>query len=494
MAQQHDKHFVIVGLDGLRADMVTPENTPNFLRLAQRGVHFNQHHSVFPTATRVNISSLVTGAYSGTHGIVNNAIFEPAISSETWVDLGKYDVVEAADAYFQGQLLCTPSLGEVLSDHGDTMMAISSGTTGSNRLMHHKVKSIGGIGFSAHGIPACYPADEAEAVVAKFGPAPEMGLPDSARAEYITNIFLQHLFPRHRPRVTILWFSDPDKTYHALGIGSPESLAAIRAVDRQLGRILDWAYEPEQSGRVNVLALSDHGHVTVRDKVSVNEALSADVTPAGRGHYTDQVAVVPSLTGEIHVHNHDPELVSRIAQWLMSQPWCGSVFTRGKNEVEGLVPGTLARSLVGNDHARSGDIVYIMRTDDDQNAHGLPGSCYDDSGLPLGGSTHGGLSPYELQNVFAAAGPDFREGHTNTLPSGTVDVMPTVLHLLGYPIPPLVDGRILNEALAQSPDASIAMAEPATYGVAADGGGYCQYLETTRVDKTVYLERAWVDA
>ncbi len=491
MAQNH---FVIVGLDGLRADMVTPENTPNFLRLAQQGVHFSQHRSVFPTATRVNIASLVTGAYSGTHGIVNNAIFEPAISPETWVDLGQYDVVEAAEAYYRGQLLCTPSIGEVLAEHGDTMMAISSGTTGSNRLMHHKVKMLGGIGFSAHGIPACYPTDEAEAVVAKFGPAPAMSMPDSARAQYITDIFLPHLFPRHQPRVTILWFSDPDKTYHALGIGSPESLQAIRAVDAQLGRILDWSQESDQAGRINVLALSDHGHVTVRDKVSVNEALSADVTPAGRGHYTDQVAVVPSLTGEIHVHNHDPKLVSRIAQWLMSQPWCGSVFTQGKNEVEGMAPGTLARSLVGNDHVRSGDIVYIMRTDDELNAHGLPGSCYDDSGLPLGGSTHGGLSPYELQNVFAATGPDFRSGHTNVLPSGTIDVMPTLLHLMGYPIPLSVDGRVLSEALSHAEDAPEAMAEPATYGVTEKGSGYCQYLETTRVDNTVYVERAWVEA
>jgi arylsulfatase A-like enzyme len=487
-------HFVIVGLDGLRADMVTPETTPNFLRLAQQGVHFSQHHSVFPTATRVNIASLVTGAYAGTHGIVNNAIFEPAISPDTWVDLGKYDVVEAADAHYRGQLLCTPSLGEILAEHGDTMMAISSGTTGSNRLMHHKLKTLGGIGFSTHGIAACYPADEAEAVVAKFGPAPAMAMPDSARAEYITNIFLHHLFPRHQPRVTILWFSDPDKTYHSLGIGSPESLQAIRAVDTQLGRLLDWSQESSQAGRVNILALSDHGHVTVRDKISVNEVVSVNVMPAGRGYYAEQVAVVPGLTGEIHVHNHDPKLVSRIAQWMMCQPWCGSVFTQGRNEVEGIVAGTFARSLVGNDHARSGDIVYIMRTDDAKNEHGWRGSCYDDSGLPMGGSTHGGLSPYELQNVFAAVGPDFQSGQTDTLPSGTIDVMPTLLHLMGYPIPPSVDGRVLRGALAQSEDAAEWMAEPATYGVAAQDSGYYQYLETIRVDHTVYVERGWCEA
>jgi predicted AlkP superfamily pyrophosphatase or phosphodiesterase len=321
-----------------------------------------------------------------------------------------------------------------------------------------------------------------------------MAMPDSARAEYITDIFLHHLFPRHQPRVTILWFSDPDKTYHSLGIGSPESLQAIQAVDTQLGRLLDWSQESSQAGRVNLLALSDHGHVTVRDKVAVNEVVSADVTPAGRGYYAEQVAVVPGLTGEIHVHNHDPKLVSRIAQWMMSQPWCGSVFTRGRNEVEGIVPGTFARSLVGNDHARSGDIVYIMRTDDTKNEHGLRGSCYDDSGLPVGGSTHGGLSPYELQNVLAAVGPDFQSGQTNTLPSGTIDVMPTLLHLMGYPIPPSVDGRVLREALASSRSAEGWLAEPAAYGVAAKEHGYYQYLETARVDKTVYVERGWCEA
>jgi arylsulfatase A-like enzyme len=99
-----------------------------------------------------------------------------------------------------------------------------------------------------------------------------------------------------------------------------------------------------------------------------------------------------------------------------------------------------------------------------------------------------------LQNVFAATGPDFRAGQTNSLPSGTIDVMPTLLHLIGYPIPPAVDGRVLTEALAKPADAREVAAEPATYGVAAKEIGYCQYLEATRVDKTVYVERGWIES
>lgn len=490
------QHFLILGLDGLRADMVTPETTPNLLRLAELGVHFQQHHSAFPTATRVNIASLVTGAYSGTHGIVNNSIFEPAVSPDSWVDLGKYDVVEAADTYYQGNLLETPSLGEVLTAHGDTMMAVSSGTTGSNRLMHHKIKTLGGIGFSAHGIPACYPTSEAERIIEKFGPAPAMGMPDAARASYITDVFLDHLFPTYQPCVTILWFSDPDKTFHNCGIGSPEALKAMQAADAQLGRVMDWMQQPAQAGRMNVLALSDHGHVTVRRKVAVDEALTAAGIPAGRGVYGTQVAVVPSLTGAIHVRDRDAALVHRIARWLQEQPWCGSIFTPGKNEVEGIVPGTFARSLVGNEHPRTADIVYIMRTDDERDENGIVGGCFDDSSLPIGGSTHGGLSPYELHNVLVAHGPAFQQGTVNTLPSGTVDVMPTLLHLMGYDIPETVDGRILTEALATSSGVPEAEAVPLTYHTEARTGAgiYRQHLDATRVGATVYLEHGWVEA
>jgi arylsulfatase A-like enzyme len=426
------RHLLILGLDGLRTDMVTPDLMPNLLRLAQQGVIFRQHHAVFPTATRVNVTSLVTGVNSGTHGIVNNSMFEPGVSPDKPVDLGKYDMVEAADTYYQGALLGTPSLGEILAAHGETMVAISASTTGSNRLMHHKVKTLGGVGFSVQGVAPCYPTSAAEAIFTRFGPSPAAGTPDAARLAYVTDVFLEHLFPLYQPQVTILWFSDPDKTYHYCGIGSAESLAAIRAADALLGRIVDWLQQPAQRDRFNLLVLSDHGHVTVRQQVPVCDALATTGVTAGNGYYSAQgVAVVPSYTGAIHVRNHDPQLVRKIATWMQEQPWCGSLFTQGKNAVEGIVPGTLARALVLNEHPRTGDIVYVMRTDEAPNAYGMAGGCYDDSSLPVGGSTHGGLSQYELHNVCVAYGPEFRAGYQSAVPSGTIDVLPYSLTFAG---------------------------------------------------------------
>ena len=327
-------HFVIVGLDGLRADMMTPDTTPHLWRLAQQGVWFQRHHAVFPTATRVNVTSLVTGTNSGTHGIVNNSIFEPGVAPDRPVDFGKYEMVEAAEAFYGGELLGSPSLGEIVTRHGDTMMAVSAGTTGSNRLMHHKVKTLGGIGFSTQGIPACHPIPEAETIVDKFGPVPAAGKPDQERLAYITRVFLEHLFPVHQPRVTILWFSDPDLTSHYCGVGSDACLTSIRAADAQLGRLIDWMQQPALQERVNLIVMSDHGHITVRGQVSVAEQLTAAGIPARNGTFGDgDIAVVPGSTGSIHLRTHDPRLVHMIAQWLQAQPWCGAVFTQAKNDV-----------------------------------------------------------------------------------------------------------------------------------------------------------------
>jgi predicted AlkP superfamily pyrophosphatase or phosphodiesterase len=55
------RHLVIV-VDGLRPDYVTPDVMPTLTALGQRGVIFTRHHSVYPTVTRVNASSIATGS------------------------------------------------------------------------------------------------------------------------------------------------------------------------------------------------------------------------------------------------------------------------------------------------------------------------------------------------------------------------------------------------------------------------------------------------
>ena len=59
MADQ--KRVLVVVFDGLQSAQITPDLMPNLAEFARTGVTFANHHPVFPTVTRVNASSLVTG-------------------------------------------------------------------------------------------------------------------------------------------------------------------------------------------------------------------------------------------------------------------------------------------------------------------------------------------------------------------------------------------------------------------------------------------------
>ena len=62
-APAHRRAVVLIVVDGLRPDAVTADVMPRLHALGRRGMAFAAHHSVFPTVTRVNASSMATGAY-----------------------------------------------------------------------------------------------------------------------------------------------------------------------------------------------------------------------------------------------------------------------------------------------------------------------------------------------------------------------------------------------------------------------------------------------
>lgn len=53
---------------------------------------------------------------------------------------------------------------------------------------------------------------------------------------------------------------------------------------------------------------------------------------------------------------------------------------------------------------------------------------------------------HRREGIFIAAGPGFKSGIE--LPEENIlDLAPTIMHLLGEPVPSIMDGRVLTEAL-----------------------------------------------
>jgi hypothetical protein len=203
------------------------------------------------------------------------------------------------------------------------------------------------------------------------------------------------------------------------------------------------------------------------------------------------LALIAGYGGSIRVRDKDPDLIRSIGQALMETDTCGMVFSAGRNEVEGIVPGSFSKQLVMVDHPRSPDIYYILRTADEPNEHGYIGTCFFESGMSVGAGVHGGLHPKELHSACLASGSLFGDASSVDTHSGIVDIAPTILHGLGIPAPQTMEGRVLHEGFANGaiePPDSV----PETYETGA--GLYHQVLHRTRIGDSCYLDGGWRSA
>ena len=253
---QAPRSQLLLVVDGLRPDYITPEVMPRLYALGQRGVFFAAHHSVFPTVTRVNASSISTGAYPETHGLMGNTVYSAKVFPPKGINTSAYKELEAMEKA-EGQLLTAPTLSESLGRAGMKMLVISAGSSGSALLLNHRLS--GGAVINPEVIK---PESLAELVSTRIGPGPAEAVPNNARNKWAVDAYLTLGLKDLKSDVTAIWFGDPDATAHAKGIGSEETKQALGYVDAQIGRIEDALRADGLLERTNILVTSDHGFST----------------------------------------------------------------------------------------------------------------------------------------------------------------------------------------------------------------------------------------
>ncbi|MCH8204463.1 MAG: alkaline phosphatase family protein [Candidatus Hydrogenedentes bacterium] len=472
-AEGTDQRFLVIVLDGLRPDYVTEDLMPNLHALARRGVFFEDHHAVFPTVTRVNSSSLSTGAYPETHGLMGNSVYFPEADGRRALNTSDVENLFKIDAVTDGQLLTATTLGEVLEENGLKLLALSSGSSGSATLMNHRMTG-GGVINTDVILPEEIRADVIEAI----GPAPGDSVPATARNAWVVEAYVKIALEKLRPTVTYMWLTDPDHTAHGAGVGAPLTMDSLRGVDRDLGRILAAHEARGLSDNVNVLVTSDHGFSTHiggfnLSKLLRDEGLADGVTLAG---------------GAIHVKDSPPEQIRSIVKALQKTEWAGPIFTKAKEAggYMGWVDGTLSFYAAHWQHERSADILVAPMWDDGENEYGFKGRT-----TYAGTAGHGSTSPYDIHNTLIAAGPAFVAGIRSPLPTANTDIAPTILYVLGLESPESMTGRAMREALAGV--AFDDLMQVHTLFFRAQAGEYRVELSESYLDGRRYLNYARVE-
>src|ERR1043165_9221403 len=138
-------HVMVVVWDGMRPDFVTQQNTPTLWKLAREGVIFRNHHSVYPSATMVNGTALVTGVYPGTSGIIANHVYRPDIDPHHAVEVELPPTVKKGDELSGGKYIAAPTIADLLERAGACSVVAAAKTVG---LLLDRQSSAGA--FSAH--------------------------------------------------------------------------------------------------------------------------------------------------------------------------------------------------------------------------------------------------------------------------------------------------------------------------------------------------------
>jgi len=479
-AQSPRRTELVIVVDGLRPDYVTSEVMPRLYRLGRRGIVFTAHHSVFPTVTRVNASSIVTGAYPETHGLLGNTIYIPSVNATRGLDTGERENLEAVERA-EGTLLTAPTLGEVLQGNGRTLLGISSGGTGSAYLLNHTVAG----GAIIH-TDYTKPAGLGPRVLAVLGAPPPHATPNDAQNQRAIDAYLRLAVDDLRPDVTLLWLNDPDGTAHASGVGAPLTRTSLTLVDGGIGRLEDGLRARGLLDSTNIIVASDHGFSTETGELTLDALVSPFAQTLGDGSKDIVVA-----EGAVYLRgSRDASRLASIVAALQRRPEVGAIFTRPGRDgtAEGIVPGTLSFDVARWNHPRSGDILVSANWSSRANAAGFKGTT-----TQVGVAGHGTSSPYDIHNTLMAAGPDFRERATSDLPTSNVDLAPTLLRLLGIPPAPTMTGRVIEEGLRGVGNAALTKVERREVVATADrrytltahlsivaGRRYLDYTEVTR--------------
>lgn len=443
--KRQPRRILLIGADGLRPDLLDPSVMPTIAHLAKTGVRCWDHHAVYPTHTRVNISTLATGVTPGRHGLMANTMIVPNATEDHIIDTSNYQHLNALEHASGGSALLTSSLGDLLAARGERLAVAATSSPGAAMLWTHRHLERIVNPNSAYGIADLYDLRE------KLGELPpkELG-PQVAAQHYATTALLRLFLDDPQNRVIVFWMNEPDTSQHYFGLGSPEAVTALRTVDSCVTTILAALDARGLREQFDLFFISDHGHSTVQAHNTLRTYLAEAFKAIG---YT-----LPLVTASDYIYSQpgaQPPTAQELAPlvaWLLAQPWVGVVLT-GRPDLASL-PGVIPLTALWNH--QSNERLPLLAVSpcwsSTVNEHGVSGHVLALTTQAALRASHGSASPFDLHATLIANGPDFRPSYNSTIPTGAIDLLPTILTLLDIPHPTPLDGRVLWEIMDKPQD------------------------------------------
>jgi len=298
LAAEPPRSVILFVPDGLRAAIVTPEVAPNFAKLRDEGVNFQNSHSLYPTFTTANASAFATGHGLGDTGDFANVIyvgFEVTTARGTVTPFLEDNAVLReinAQKRYDGNYLGQESLLTAAAKKGYLTAVVGKvGPAAIQSLLalnESRTLLLDDSSGAQAGAPIA--SEWVDAMKATSSPpqAPGRGSNGSAgkgalvanyaQQQYFLEATLMDVLPAfqtaRKPFFLVYWSRDPDGTQHNQGdniddpehgdgINGPTSLEAVRVADVALGAIRNQLKHLGLDKTTDIVVAADHGFSTI---------------------------------------------------------------------------------------------------------------------------------------------------------------------------------------------------------------------------------------
>ena len=306
------QNIIVFVADGLRAAAVTPERTPTFAAIRDKGVNFSNSHSIYPTITTSNASVIATGHLIGDTGDFGNVLYTgfPVASADRTVVpfIQNNAVLSELNQHHGGNFIAERSIMAAARENGYFTAALGKvGPVGIHDLTQLDGQTTIFFDDDTGRKNGIVLRPDVVEMLKKAGLALET--PGRAQREnpgkatniiqqkyyrdIVTRVLLPYFKENKKPFMLLYWSSDPDGTQHSQrdsvnelvpGINGPTSLAAMKVADDDLAAIVASLRELGLEADTNIFVTADHGFSTIskQSKTSPAAKLKYDKVPEGQ--------------------------------------------------------------------------------------------------------------------------------------------------------------------------------------------------------------------
>ncbi|EAC7896061.1 alkaline phosphatase family protein [Listeria monocytogenes] len=252
-----EKHLFVISLDALGAlDLKDTKELPVLRELIETGTHIQEVETIYPSLTYPAHTSIITGHYPATHGIVNNTKIQPEKDSPDW--------------YWYKKAIQVPTLYDLAKERGLTTAAFLWPVAAKSGIDYNIAEIFPNrfwltqMMVSLHASSPLFLID----MDRKFGHL-RKGINQPDLDIFLTASVVDTIKTK-KPRLLLTHLVDMDSMRHAHGVNSIEAKAALKRHDDRLAAIIQATKEAGIYENTVFAILGDHYQIDVTHAIRLN--------------------------------------------------------------------------------------------------------------------------------------------------------------------------------------------------------------------------------